>query len=63
LHAPAPVQSVAPHVALAVEHAAVQQWPEPAVPQTPLVHWLLLEHAAPLLSVETQVPLAPGFWQ
>src|SRR5438105_1038835 len=62
-HAPVPPQPVAPQVPPIGEQAAVQQFPVPTVPQTPLVHWLLPLHAPPALSFATQVPLAPGFEQ
>jgi hypothetical protein len=54
MHAPIESQPEAPH-AVPVEHAAAQQLPEPLTPQTPLVHWLLAEHAAPGPLVTGQV--------
>jgi hypothetical protein len=38
VHAPVPLQPVAPHAPPMGEHAAVQQLPVPVVPQTPDVH-------------------------
>jgi hypothetical protein len=56
------LQSVAPQVEPVV-HDAVQQWPVPVAPQTPLTHWLLPPQTVPAVSLATQVPDAPGFWQ
>jgi len=57
-HAPAPLQPVAPQVPPMGLHAAVQQLPEPATPQTLLVHWSFPVHAPPLPRSVVHVP--PG---
>lgn len=59
--APPLPQLVAPQVPVVVQ-AAVQQLPVPVVPQTPEVHWSAAVHA-PVASLATQVPLAPGLRQ
>ncbi len=63
-HAPAALQSVAPHTPVVVQ-VPVQQWvPVPPVgPQSSLVHWSLAPHVAPAAPLATQVPEAPGVAQ
>jgi len=64
-HAPVvAAQLVAPQAPVVV-HAAVQQFPLPAMSQTPDAHWRFAVQVLPAATVEsaTQVPLAPGFWQ
>jgi hypothetical protein len=61
--APAPSHAVAPHVGLAVLHAAAQQLPLPSTSHTPDAHSLLAVQAAPLPAFGTHTPEAPGFMQ
>jgi hypothetical protein len=59
--APVASQPVAPQIPPVGLHAAVQQLPDPVVPQTPDVQALLAEQVPPGAALATHVPEAPGF--
>jgi hypothetical protein len=56
LHAPATVQSVAPHAPPTDAQLMAQQWPVPEVPHTLAAHWAFALHAAPAPSFGTHAP-------
>lgn len=64
LHAPVPVQSVAPQAPpVGVQAAEQQRVPLPVTPQMPFEHWSAAPQTAPGPPLATQVPTAPGLAQ
>jgi hypothetical protein len=63
-HAPAELQSVAPHAPpIGLQVAVQQRVPTPDVPQMPLVHWSVALHGTPAPPLARQAPAGPGFEQ